>query len=145
MMAGAYEAGMSLIHDRRSSEAVAVFRQAVDQHPRDADAWAGLALALAQLNNAQEALEASDQALRLDPTQATALNVKVLAFVQLGQYTEGLTIADDTGCPISPDEKASANLMHSAMRRPIRQRDPNPVVTHLYPNQLPPVDHWSAD
>ena len=94
-MAEAYEAGMRLVHDGRSSEALAVFRQAVDQAPQDADAWAGLALVLAQLNSAQEALEASDQAVKLDPTNAPALNAKVLALVSLGQYAEALEIAEE--------------------------------------------------
>ena len=58
-MAGACEVGMRLVHDGRSSEALAAFRQAVDQDPQDADAWAGLAFALAQLDGASEALEAS--------------------------------------------------------------------------------------
>ena len=32
------------------------------------------------------------------------------------RQTDPRVTADDTGCPISPDEKASANLVHSAMR-----------------------------
>ena len=81
--------------------------------PQDAVALVNKANALLKLGRNDEALQASEKAIEIDPNYAIAWNNKAAAFLNLGKYNDGLLAAEkanelDPSYAIAWSNKASA-------------------------------------
>lgn len=81
---GAYDQGRLKLQSGEWEQAAAFFRQAVREDKADHRAWTLLGYSLRQQGRHREALAAYDEALRLNPSYAEALEYRGLALAALG-------------------------------------------------------------
>lgn len=67
-----FDAAVDLVAEDRTEDAIAKYREAIDVDPAFADAWQGLALALAELGRHPEAIEAGKKLVELTPDDVLA-------------------------------------------------------------------------
>jgi tetratricopeptide (TPR) repeat protein len=67
-----FDAAVDLVAEDRTEEAIAKYREAIALDPAFADAWQGLALALAELGRHPEAIEAGKKLVELTPDDVLA-------------------------------------------------------------------------
>lgn len=88
-----YNLGLSLNKAKRFEEALTAFRTTLEHDPKHADAWAELGQALVQSGTSEnEALDAFDQALALNPDHVGALNQKAMVEFACGRTDEAFTL-----------------------------------------------------
>ncbi len=76
------------------AEALPMLERTSQQRPNDPETWSRLAFALNMLGRSEEALAASEHALRLDSNHASAWARKAAALTNLGRAEEGLVACD---------------------------------------------------
>ena len=81
---GAYDQGRLKLQGGEWEPAAAFFRQAVREDKADHRAWTLLGYSLRHLGRHRESLAAYDQALRLNPSYAEALEYRGIAHAALG-------------------------------------------------------------
>jgi tetratricopeptide (TPR) repeat protein len=81
---GAYDQGRLKLQAGEWQGAAALFRRAVEENRMDHRAWTLLGYSLRQQGRHREALAAYDQALRINPLYAEALEYRGLAHAALG-------------------------------------------------------------
>lgn len=80
----AYDQGRLKLQGGEWEEASALFRQAAGEDRTDHRAWTLLGYSLSRLGRPREALAAYDEALRLNPAYAEALEYRGIAHAALG-------------------------------------------------------------
>lgn len=73
---------------RQLDEAIAHFRAATEAAPESPDGWINLGYALAQQRRAEDAAQAYDRALAIEPGLAHARLNRAMALLSLGRWTE---------------------------------------------------------
>ena len=81
---GAYDQGRLRLQSGEWERAAAFFRQAVRENQADHRAWTLLGYSLRHLGRLRESLAAYDEALRLNPSYAEALEYRGIAHAALG-------------------------------------------------------------
>ncbi len=87
-----YNKGLEAKSAKRFSEAIAVFRRAVDIRPNFPEAWNELGFALRQTGQFAEALKAYDQALRFRPDFPEALEYLGETYVKMGRLEDARAV-----------------------------------------------------
>lgn len=64
-----YKLGLSLLHQEKTDEAIACYRQLLQDHPEHADAWHDLGLALHRKGQHDEAKDCFNKAIQLQPSK----------------------------------------------------------------------------
>lgn len=67
-----FDAAVDLVAEDRTEDAIAKYREALALDPAFADAWQGLALALAEVGRQAEAIEAGKKLVELTPDDVLA-------------------------------------------------------------------------
>ena len=83
-----YDQAIDLVADGKSEQAIAVYREALALDPGYIDAWTGLALALAELQRFEEAIEAGTKLVELDPDDPLSYTNLSRFYQQLGNVPE---------------------------------------------------------
>jgi tetratricopeptide (TPR) repeat protein len=87
--------GLNLAHDRQLNEKLVYFAQVVlAQEPKDATTMEWLADALTKLGRAQEALQVTDNLLKIDPEKVAYLRRKKACLTALGRHSDVPPIMD---------------------------------------------------
>ena len=81
---GAYDQGRLRLQSGEWERAAAFFRQAVRENQADHRAWTLLGYSLRHLGRLRESLAAYDEALRLNPSYAEALEYRGISHAALG-------------------------------------------------------------
>jgi len=133
--------GQSLNSLRRFEEAATAFRHATTLAPQFAQAHADLASALMDMGDPTQALQASDDCLRLDPGNSFALATKTIALAECGEQKRLrlLTGGDELmeirmlDVPDTYGDIASFNkaLETAALSHPSLNLDPNHRSCHF--------------
>ena len=79
----------------RNKEALDAFDEALQQNPKDAEAWYNKGLALVNLGRHEDALHAYDESLKINPKSAEAWNNKGGVLAILGRCEEALRAYDE--------------------------------------------------
>jgi len=83
-----YDRAVDLVADGKTEEAVAVYREALALDRDFVDAWTGLALALAELQRFDEAIEAGKRLVELEPEDPLSYTNLSRFYQQLGNVPE---------------------------------------------------------
>ena len=95
------------------------FRRAVELHPRDAEAWVGLAASYDRLRRFDLADRAYTQAIRIVGPTPEILNNQGFSYMLRGDYRRATAIlrAAEAKDPASPYIKNNLHLLHQAIRK----------------------------
>lgn len=95
------------------------FRRAVEQHPRDAEAWLGLAASYDRLKRFDLADRAYEQALAISGPRVEILNNQGFSMILRGDYRRAREKlhAARAAAPGNPHVKANLDLLEDSTRR----------------------------
>lgn len=83
-----YDQAIDLVAEGKPEEAVALYREAIALDPDYVDAWHGLALALAETQRFEEAIEAATKLVDLEPDDPLSYTNLSRFYQQMGNITE---------------------------------------------------------
>ncbi|HYI08283.1 MAG TPA: sulfatase-like hydrolase/transferase [Thermoanaerobaculia bacterium] len=98
-----------------STNAVALYREAVALAPNDADAWYNLGVTLTECCDPKEALAALTESIRLDPKRAAAYNAIGVLFIEDGDAARAAE-AFQRAVALDPRDARGWNNAGNAMR-----------------------------
>lgn len=85
-----YEKGLEKFSHRQFAESIPIFKQAIKEDPKDADAWTFLGRAYMMQDQFPQAIEACTTAIELNPQNAQAYTFREFCHFQLKHIREGL-------------------------------------------------------
>ncbi len=103
-------------------EALLLAREAVEMEPQQSSAWHTLGLVLLRMDRLEEAAEALDQALSLQPGNVYAKYYTALIYEKEGMIHEAIDLLDDVllrGDPMLPEVQEDARTSLIRMRRAV--------------------------
>jgi len=83
-----YDQAVDLVAEGKPDEAVAKYREAIAMDADFVDAWTGLALALAELQRFEEAIEAGKKLIDLEPDDPLSYTNLSRFYQQMGNVPE---------------------------------------------------------
>jgi Flp pilus assembly protein TadD len=95
------------------------FRKAVEQHPRDAESWLGLAAAYDRLKRFDLADRAYAQAIRLVGSTPEILNNQGFSYILRGDYrrARAILLQAEAAAPNNPYIKSNLRLLSASERK----------------------------
>jgi Flp pilus assembly protein TadD len=95
------------------------FRRAVEQHPRDGEAWAGLAASYDRLRRFELADRAYEQAVRIMGPTVELLNNQGFSYMLRGDYRRARLKFDEALArdPANPHAQANLKLLEDSFRK----------------------------
>jgi arylsulfatase A-like enzyme/Tfp pilus assembly protein PilF len=113
-----FRGALAQAHRRRGDyvKALASYRQAVADAPRDGGAWYDLAVALQEAGQVRDALHALDEVARLEPERADAANARGISLSSLGD-APGALAAFDKACALDPRDARAQNNRGNVLRQ----------------------------
>jgi Flp pilus assembly protein TadD len=95
------------------------FRRAVELHPRDGEAWVGLAASYDRLRRFDLADRAYDQALKIMGPSVEILNNQGFSYMLRGDYRRARLKFDEALArdPANPHAQANLKLLHETFRK----------------------------
>lgn len=85
-----FEKGLEKFSHRQFAESIAIFQKAVQEDPKDSDAWTFLGRAYMMQDQFPQAIEACTKAIELNPENAQAYTFREFCYFQTGRLKEGL-------------------------------------------------------
>ena len=86
--------GRDLLLRGQPAEAAILFKEVVERHPEDLQAWNGLAMAYLALGHSEKAILAAEEARRYSPTDATAWSNLSTVYFRTGDSLKALECSE---------------------------------------------------